>query len=100
MFDSVAIIFHAHGFGRGLREFVDKEHLNFTLLGDEDHSVADKYGVWVEKSMYGRTFWGVKRSTFIIGPDGVVKHVIPNVKPATHDDEVLAVLAELEHSPA
>src|SRR6476646_11252137 len=76
-----------------LREFADKEHLNFTLLGDEDHSVAEAYDVWVEKSMYGRKYWGVQRATFIIGPDGVIKHVIPKVKPATHDDEVLGFLA-------
>lgn len=76
-----------------LRQFADKEHLNFTLLADEDHSVAEAYDVWVEKSMYGKKYWGVQRSTFIIGPDGVVKHVIPKVKPKTHDDEVLGFLA-------
>jgi peroxiredoxin Q/BCP len=75
-----------------LRKFADEEGLNFTLLGDEDHSVAETYDVWVEKSMYGRKYWGVQRATFIIGPDGVIKHVIPKVKPATHDDEVLGLL--------
>jgi peroxiredoxin Q/BCP len=75
-----------------LREFVDKEHLNFTLLGDEDHSVADKYGVWVEKSMYGRKYWGFERSTFVIGPDGKIEHVFRKVKPAEHDDLVLGAL--------
>jgi peroxiredoxin Q/BCP len=75
-----------------LREFVDKEQLNFTLLGDEDHSVADKYGVWVEKSMYGRKYWGFERSTFVIGPDGKIEHVFRKVKPAEHDDLVLGAL--------
>jgi thioredoxin-dependent peroxiredoxin len=75
-----------------LREFVDKEHLNFTLLGDEDHSVADKYGVWVEKSMYGRKYWGFERSTFVIGPDGKIEHVFRKVKPAEHDALVLGAL--------
>jgi thioredoxin-dependent peroxiredoxin len=75
-----------------LRDFADKEHLNFTLLGDEDHSVADKYGVWVEKSMYGRKYWGFERSTFVIGPDGKIEHVFRKVKPAEHDDLVLGAL--------
>ena len=76
-----------------LREFVDKEGLNFTLLGDEDHSVAEKYGTWVEKSMYGRKYWGFERSTFVIGPDGTIKDVFRKVKPAEHDDLVLGALS-------
>jgi len=75
-----------------LREFADKEHLQFTLLGDEHHEVAEQYGVWVEKSMYGRTYWGFERSTFVIGADGKIKHVFRKVKPAEHDDLVLAAL--------
>jgi len=75
-----------------LHEFADKEHLQFTLLGDEDHSVADKYGVWVEKSSYGKTYWGFERSTFVIGPEGKIEHVFRKVKPAEHDDLVLAAL--------
>jgi peroxiredoxin Q/BCP len=78
-----------------LRRFADKHDLGFTLLGDEDHSVAERYGVWVQKSMYGKTYWGVQRTTYIIAPDGKVAHVIPKVKPGTHDDEVLAALSEL-----
>jgi peroxiredoxin Q/BCP len=78
-----------------VKRFHDKQGLNFRLLADEDHSVAERYGVWAEKSMYGKTFWGVLRATFIIGPDGTVAHVIPKVSPKTHDDEVLAALAEL-----
>ena len=77
-----------------LRAFADKEGLNFTLLGDEDHSVAEKYGVWVEKSMYGRKYMGFERSTFVIGPDGKIAHVFRKVKPAQHDDLVLGALSQ------
>ena len=77
-----------------LRQFVDQESLNFTLLGDEDHSVAEKYDVWVEKSMYGRKYMGMERSTFLIGPDGKIKKVFRKVKPAEHDKLVLDALAE------
>jgi peroxiredoxin Q/BCP len=78
-----------------LAKFADKYGLAFTLLADVDHAVAESYGVWVEKSMYGRTYWGNSRTTFIIDRDGVVAHVIAKVTPATHDDEVLAALAVL-----
>jgi peroxiredoxin Q/BCP len=78
-----------------LKKFAKKYGLPFTLLSDADHSVAELYGVWVEKSMYGRTYWGNSRTTFIIARDGVVRHVIPKVSPKTHDDEVLAALALL-----
>ena len=76
-----------------LRKFADKYGLPFTLLADPDHRVAEEYGVWVEKSMYGKRYMGIQRATFIVDPDGVVAHVIPKVKPKTHDDEVLAALA-------
>jgi thioredoxin-dependent peroxiredoxin len=78
-----------------LRAFADKHGLPFTLLSDADHATAEAYGAWVEKSMYGRRFWGNQRSTFIVGPEGVVAHVIPKAKPATHDDEVLAAIGQL-----
>jgi len=78
-----------------LKKFVDKYGLPFTLLGDADHAVAERYGVWVEKSRYGRSYFGNSRTTFIIDADGVVRHVIPKVTPATHDDEVLAAIAAL-----
>jgi peroxiredoxin Q/BCP len=78
-----------------IKKFHDGQSLNFTLLADEGHEVADQYGVWVEKSMYGKTFWGAQRTTFIIDENGVVAHVIPKVSPKTHDDEVLRVLGEL-----
>jgi thioredoxin-dependent peroxiredoxin len=76
-----------------LRKFADKYGLPFTLLADPDHSVAEEYGVWVEKSMYGKRYMGIQRATFVVDPEGVVAHVIPKVKPKTHDDEVLAALA-------
>jgi peroxiredoxin Q/BCP len=75
-----------------VKRFHDKQGLNFTLLADADHAVAEAYGVWAEKSMYGRTYWGNLRATFIIDADGTVAHVIPKASPATHDDEVLKVL--------
>jgi len=76
-----------------VKKFHDKQSLNFTLLADEDHAVCDAYGVWGEKSMYGRKYWGNLRATFVIDEDGVVRHVIPKASPKTHDDEVLAALA-------
>ena len=73
-------------------KFDDKYGLGFPLLADEDHAVADKYGVWVEKSMYGRKYMGNERTTFVIGPDGVIEQVFRLVKPAEHDDLVLGAL--------
>lgn len=78
-----------------LSKFRDKYGLPFTLLSDPEHKTAEDYGVWVEKSMYGKTYWGNQRMTFIIDPDGIIKHVIPKVSPKTHDDEVLAALTRL-----
>jgi len=78
-----------------VKRFHDKYDLNFPLLADEDHAVCEAYGVWAEKSMYGRTYWGALRATFIIDATGVVRHVIPKVTPKTHDEQVLAVLGEL-----
>jgi thioredoxin-dependent peroxiredoxin len=77
-----------------LRAFADKHGLPFTLLGDEDHAVAERYGVWVEKRMYGKTFWGVQRSTFVIVRDGTIEKVVHKVSPATHDEVVLNALSE------
>ena len=78
-----------------IAKFGDKYDLDFTLLADPDHSVAEAYGTWVEKSMYGKKYMGVQRATFIIGPDGKVAKVFPKVQPKKHDDLVLAALAEL-----
>jgi thioredoxin-dependent peroxiredoxin len=74
-------------------KFKDKYDLPFTLLVDADHEVADLYGVWGEKEYMGRTYLGVSRSTFVIAEDGTVKCALHNVKPATHADDVLAILA-------
>jgi thioredoxin-dependent peroxiredoxin len=74
--------------------FAEKHTLRFPLLADEDHTVADAYGVWGEKHMYGKTYWGTSRSTFIIGRDGRIAKVLAKVSPKTHDDEVLDLLAE------
>jgi peroxiredoxin Q/BCP len=70
-------------------EFSEKFHLNFPLLADSDHAVAEKYGVWQEKSMYGKKYWGVARTTFVIGRDGKIAHVFERVKPQGHDQQVL-----------
>jgi thioredoxin-dependent peroxiredoxin len=78
-----------------IKRFHDKRALNFTLLADADHAVAERYGVWGEKSRDGKTYMGVHRATFIIDGDGRVAHVIPKASPKTHDDEVLAALGEL-----
>jgi len=75
-----------------LERFRDKHALDFPLLADEAHAVAEAYGVWVEKSMYGRTYFGNERTTFIIGPDGRVADVLRKVKPAEHDRLVLQAL--------
>ncbi|HWE59848.1 MAG TPA: thioredoxin-dependent thiol peroxidase [Solirubrobacteraceae bacterium] len=75
-----------------IARFADKFDLGFPLLSDEDHSVAESYGVWVEKSMYGRTYMGNERSTFLIDADGKISHIFRKVKPAEHDEQVLAAL--------
>ena len=76
-----------------VKSFHDKQGLNFTLLADEDHAVAETYGVWVEKSMYGRTYWGNERTTFVIDGDGVIRQVLRKVKPKEHDERVLEALS-------
>jgi thioredoxin-dependent peroxiredoxin len=78
---------------KSIAKFADKFGLAFPLLSDADHAVAEAYGVWVEKSMYGRTYMGNERSTFVIDPDGVITHVFRKVKPAEHDSLALAALA-------
>jgi peroxiredoxin Q/BCP len=75
-----------------VKKFADKFDLDFTLLADADHSVADKYGTWVEKSMYGKKYMGVQRGTFVIDADGKIANVIEMASPKTHDDDVLALL--------
>jgi peroxiredoxin Q/BCP len=80
------------------KKFAGKFDLDFTLLADTDHAVAERYGTWVEKSMYGKKYMGVQRATFIIGPDGKVARAFPKVSPKTHDDTVLKALTELAAS--
>jgi thioredoxin-dependent peroxiredoxin len=76
-------------------KFAGKYDLDFTLLADADHAVAEKYGTWVEKSMYGNKYMGVARATFIIDPKGKIAKVFPKVQPKKHDDLVLKALGEL-----
>jgi thioredoxin-dependent peroxiredoxin len=78
-----------------VKKFADKFDLDFTLLADADHGVADAYGTWVEKSNYGKKYWGVQRATFLIDPEGNIAKVFPKVSPKTHDDVVLEALADL-----
>ena len=80
---------------KDVKTFADKFDLRFRLLADADHAVAESYGTWVEKSMYGKRYWGVQRATFLIAPDGTIARVFPKVSPKTHDEVVLAALAEL-----
>jgi peroxiredoxin Q/BCP len=81
---------------KAIAKFDNKYDLGFTLLADPDHAVAEAYGVWTEKSMYGKKYWGVQRATFLIDPDGKIARVFPKVQPKQHDDQVLGALAELQ----
>ena len=72
--------------------FREKFSLSFPLLSDEDHGVAEAYGAWVEKEKYGKTYMGVQRSTFLVGPDGLVAQAWHRVKPEGHAEEVAAAL--------
>ncbi len=78
-----------------VKKFQDEHGLDFPLLADEGHAVAEAYGVWVQKSMYGRTYMGNERTTFIVDADGKVARVLRKVKPAEHDELVLKALAEV-----
>ena len=76
------------------KKFKTKFELNFPLLADTDRSIIEAYDVWKEKSMYGKKYMGIERTTFVIGPDGKVTHIFPKVKVDKHADEVLAALDE------
>src|SRR5947209_9321136 len=78
---------------KAVTKFDAKYGLGFPLLADEHHEVAEQYGVWVEKSMYGRKYMGNERSTFVIDPEGKISQLFRKVKPAEHDDLVLGALA-------
>ena len=73
-------------------KFVKKYNLNFSLLADPEHSICDAFGVWVEKNMYGKKYFGIQRSTFVIGTSGKIEQVWAKVSPETHAEEVLAYL--------
>lgn len=77
------------------KKFADKFGLTFALLSDEDHAVAEKYGVWVEKKNYGKTYMGIQRATFLIDKSGKIAEVWPNVKVKGHVDEVAARIREI-----
>jgi peroxiredoxin Q/BCP len=73
-------------------KFIKKHSLPFSIISDEEHQIAEAYGVWVEKSMYGKTYMGTERTTYIIGKDGKIKAILPKVKPDEHFAQVLALL--------
>jgi peroxiredoxin Q/BCP len=78
------------------QKFKEKFKLPFPLVADTDHAVAEKYGVWGEKSMYGRTYWGILRTTFVIDKDGKIAKVFEKVKPENHADDVAAAVEALQ----
>ena len=77
---------------RSHQNLCTKHSLNFTLLADTDHSICEAYGVWVEKSMYGRKYMGVKRTTFLIDEEGVITHIFDKVKTASHFEQIISEL--------
>ena len=74
-------------------KFREKYALAYRLLSDSEHGLADAYGVWIEKTNYGRTYHGNERSTFVVGPDGRIEHVLAQVKPVEHIDQLMEALA-------
>ncbi|HKW42956.1 MAG TPA: thioredoxin-dependent thiol peroxidase [Thermoplasmata archaeon] len=74
-------------------KFKEKYHLNFPLLSDVDGKVTEAYGVWKEKNLYGRKYWGIERTTFLIDENGKIAKIWPKVKVEGHTDEILAALA-------
>lgn len=79
-----------------LSKFIERDKLNFDLLSDEDHGIADKYGVWGLKKFMGREYMGINRMTFIIGKDGKLKHIMEKVNTKTHHDDVLNIVKSLD----
>ncbi|MCB1644199.1 MAG: thioredoxin-dependent thiol peroxidase [Pseudomonadales bacterium] len=78
-----------------LAKFRERDNLNFDLLADEDHAIAEKYGVWGLKKFMGKEYMGINRITFIIGKDGKLKHIMEKVRTKTHHDDVLEILSSL-----
>jgi len=74
------------------QKFIEKHSLPFPLLSDESHAMVEAYGVWIEKSMYGKKYMGAERSTFVIGPDGKIRAILRKVKPEEHAAQLLALL--------
>lgn len=73
-------------------KFIKKQDLPFPLISDEQHFLAESYGVWVEKSMYGKSYMGIERSTFVIGKDGKIKGILSKFKPHEHFAQLLTLL--------
>lgn len=80
--------------GLSHQKFIQKHNLPFTLLCDVDHKVAKQYGAWGKKTLYGKEYTGVLRTTFIISPDGIVRHVFTNVKVKGHVESILSLLKQ------
>lgn len=78
-----------------LQKFIDKQELNFDLLSDEDHSIAEAYGVWALKKFMGKEYVGIHRVTFIIDEKGVLRHIMAKVKTKTHHDDVLEIIKDM-----
>lgn len=76
--------------------FTDRFELNFPLIADEDHSIAESYGVWVEKNMYGKKYMGIQRATFLIDPKGVLTQIWAKVRPEGHGEQVLKAIQALQ----
>ena len=79
-----------------LAKFIERDELNFTLLSDEDHAIADKYGAWGPKKFMGKEFDGILRTTFIVGKDGRLKAILDKFKTKTHHEDLIAALDDLE----
>lgn len=78
------------------RKFREKYELPFTLVADTDHAIADRYGVWTEKNMYGKKYWGNARTTFVIDSNGRIAKIFEKVKPEGHGEEVARALEQLD----
>lgn len=92
-FDGKAVVFGVSvDSAKSHTKFITKYSLPFPLISDEEKKIVEAYGVWVEKSMYGRQYMGTERSTFVIGPDGKIKAIFRKVKPEEHTDQILAAL--------
>jgi peroxiredoxin Q/BCP len=77
------------------KKFTEKYALPYTLVADEDHAIAESYGVWVQKLFWGRFYWGVARTTFVVDRDGLIAHVFEKVEPENHAVEVADVVTRL-----